>query len=229
MIQQPNFNYYSNPYFQNYNTPVIQQSQPVFNPIMADYYRNLIESKLPKTLQEVHDKYFPDLTYEEFNMSKEERNDYLYKNGKLEQLAKYGTDTNCGGIYNRIKDNQDFKELINSKYLNTANGFVRIINNLNTLEEKRQEKLKYNPNSYPSPYYVNVMKLPFNYYDYDMPDYLRMLNDFSKNEKLSDDLKQYYLFMKSDNLELYYTKLNKLNNSNNPIDILTEKNHFVKE
>ena len=39
----------------------------------------------------------------------------LYKSGKLEQLAKYGCWTNCGLIYNAIKNNNDFKELFSYK------------------------------------------------------------------------------------------------------------------
>ena len=165
-------------------------------------------------LNKVHITYYPDLTKEEFNASQSVRNDMLYNAGKLEQLAKYGSNTNCGSIYNKVKDNDDFKELINSKYLNNTNGFVRIINNLNSLDLQRQQKLTY----YPPLYGVNVIKnYTLDYQKYDMSDYLRMLNNFTKNNKISDDLKQYFLYMESDKLDLYYTKLDKLENAQNPV------------
>lgn len=165
-------------------------------------------------LNKVHITYCPDLTKEEFNASQSVRNDMLYNAGKLEQLAKYGSNTNCGSIYNKVKDNDDFKELINSKYLNNTNGFVRIINNLNSLDLQRQQKLTY----YPPLYGVNVIKnYTLDYQKYDMSDYLRMLNNFTKNNKISDDLKQYFLYMESDKLDLYYTKLDKLENAQNPV------------
>ena len=170
-------------------------------------------------LNKVHITYYPDLTKEEFNASQSVRNDMLYNAGKLEQLAKYGSNTNCGSTYNKVKDNNDFKELINSKYLNNTNGFVRIINNLNSLDLQRQQKLTY----YPPLYGVNVIKnYTLDYQKYDMNDYLRMLNNFTKNNKISDDLKQYFLYMESDKLDLYYTKLDRLENAQNPVAVLAE-------
>lgn len=170
-------------------------------------------------LNKVHITYYPDLTKEEFNASQSVRNDMLYNAGKLEQLAKYGSNTNCGSTYNKVKDNNDFKELINSKYLNNTNGFVRIINNLNSLDLQRQQKLTY----YPTLYGVNVIKnYTLDYKKYDMNDYLGMLNNFTKNNKISDDLKQYFLYMESDKLDLYYTKLDRLENAQNPVAVLAE-------
>ena len=62
-----------------------------------------------------------------------------------------------------------------------------------------------------------------------MNDFLKMLNNFCKNDKISDDLKQYFLQMKADKIDLYYTKLNKLSTSSNPLDILTERISYVNE
>ena len=59
--------------------------------------------------------------------------------------------------------------------------------------------------------------------------FLKMLNNFCKNDKISDDLKQYFLQMKADKIDLYYTKLNKLSTSSNPLDILTERISYVNE
>ena len=55
-----------------------------------------------------------------------------------------------------------------------------------------------------------------------MNDYLKMLNNFIKNGKISDDLKQYFLYKESDKLDVYYTKLDKLDKAENPLDILAE-------
>ena len=49
-----------------------------------------------------------------------------------------------------------------------------------------------------------------------------MLNNFTKNNKISDDLKKYILYVESGKLDLYYTKLDKLENSQNPVAILSE-------
>ena len=49
-----------------------------------------------------------------------------------------------------------------------------------------------------------------------------MLNNFIKNGKISDDLKQYFLYKESDKLDVYYTKLDKLDKAENPLDILAE-------
>lgn len=185
------------------------QGSSVFYPAPA--------SNISQTMENIHKTYYPDLTNEEFNAPEPIRNEMLYKAGKLEQLAKYGCWTNCGFIYNAIKNNNDFRELISSKYLNDVKGFVLIVKNLNSLEDQRQKKLTY----YPPMYGVNVQQMPlFNYSQYNINDYLRILNDFIKNDKISDDLKQYFLYKESDKLDLYYTKLDKLNKAENPIEIL---------
>ena len=140
--------------------------------------------------------------------------------GKFEQLSKYGSWTNCFATYNIIKNNNDFKELINSKYLNDAKGFVLIVKNLNSLELQRQKKLTYCPQIYG----INIQQIPpLDYAKYNINDYLRILNNFTKNPKFSDDLKQYFLYKESDKLDLYYTKLDKLDNTENPIDVLVRE------
>lgn len=199
------------------------------------YYQNPFVNAPPANqfatntnLDEIHKIYYPDLTDDEFNISDSERNALLYKRGKFEQLAKYGTYQNCGDTYNRVKDNPDFKELVSSKYLNNSQGFVRLINNLNSLESQRQEKLAV----YPVQYYgvnVQMVKPSIEYQKYDMKDYLKFLNNFVKNKNISDDLKVYFLYMKSNKLDLYYTKLNQLNDNCNLLDILTEQISYVTE
>ena len=213
MIQYPVYAQV-NPYQQNSPFYLPQASNPyqtgnVFYPAHV--------SNLPQSLESIHKTYYPDLTNEEFNAPESVRNEMLYKSGKLEQLAKYGSWTNCGLIYNAIKNNNDFKELINSKYLNDSKGFVLIMKNLNSLENQRQKNLTY----YPPMYGINIQQVPLiNYSQYNINDYLRMLNNFTKNNKISDDLKKYFLYKESDKLDLYYTKLNILDNIENPLDIL---------
>ena len=205
-------------YGQNYNSSV-----------NTNLYRQQLEHIMNTNLQHGYQLYYPDLTYDEYNASPLNRNVMLYERGKLEQLAKYGSFTNCGNIYNEIKDNSDFKELINSQYFKSPEGFVRIINNLNNLKIKRQQKLSYYYNPAYQKYYNANMNKPIPYEKYDMKDYLKILNDFSKNNKISDDLKQYFLYMKSDNIDLYYTKLDKLAESQNPMEILIYRMPYIEE
>lgn len=208
MIQYP-LNYSYNPYYRHN--------------IYADY----LNAKMQASANEFYKNYYNDLDFDEINLSMENRNKLLYSRGKLEQLSKYGTYTDCSGTFGRVKKNKDFQELVKSKYLNNANDFVRFINDLKTLEDKRAENLKY---FYP-PYGVNVSvyRKPIDYAKYDMKDYLRMLNDFSKNDKISDDLKRYYLLTKTGKIDLYYTKLDRINNSQNPVEVLAEKIVYVDE
>ena len=201
--QSGNINYPSQPIISNQNN--------TFYPVQP--------TNINKQLNEIHKIYYPDLTKEEFTASNDVRNEMLYKAGKLEQLAKYGTYTNCGLTYNKVKDNMDFKELIKSKYFNNVQGFVKIVNVLNNLEIQRQQKLTY----YPQINGVNIQKMPtLEYQKYDTTDYLRMLNNFTKNDKISDDLKQYILYKESDKLDLYYTTLDKLENNPNPMSVLLQ-------
>ena len=111
--------------------------------------------------------------------------------------------------------------------MSNSDNFVRFVNDLKILEDKRVENLKY----YHPPYGVNISmyRRPIDYAKYDMNDYLRMLNDFSKNGKISDDLKQYYLLTKTSKLDLYYTKLDRINQSQNPVEVLAEKIIYVDE
>lgn len=201
------------------NGTVYYPSQPVNQCQGANVFYPAPQTNIRKELESVHKTFYPDLTKEEFDATESVRNEMLYKAGKLEQLAKYGTYTNCGTTYSNIKDNQDFKELINSKYFKSAKDFVKIINNLNSLELQRQKKIIPKPPIYG----FNAIQFPsLPYHKYDLNDYVRMLNNFAKNDKISDDLKQYILYKESDKLDLYYTKLDILDKSNNPLVILTE-------
>ena len=215
MIQFPI--YTQVPPYQNKNVCYPPQTANIFQG--GNVFHPAPPTNISEELENIHKNYYSDLTKEEFNASESVRNEMLYKSGKLEQLAKYGSWVNYGDTYNRIKDNDNFKEILNSKYLNSAKGFMRIMKNLNNLEEQRQKKMI----PIPQIYGINIQLLPtLPYQKYDMNDYLKMLNNFIKNGKISDDLKQYFLYKESDKLDVYYTKLDKLDKAENPLDILAE-------
>ena len=204
-------------------------SQP-YNYYSSNNAYDRLNNLMNTDMNQIHSKYYPDLTNDEFSADVQTRNKLLYERGKLEQLAKYGDWTNCGILYNKIKGNNDFKEIINSKYIDNSQIFVRLINNLNSLEHQRQEKFRpYNYTFLYGGFYYNSVQRPIAYEKYKMNDYLKILNDFIKNDKISDDLKQYFISMKSDKIDLYYTKLDKLNLSDNPMEVLMEKLPFVQE
>ncbi len=194
------------------------QIQPRFQPL----YRNI-----QTDLKQIHTQYYPDLTDEEFALSKENQIKVLYERGKLLQIAKYGSNINCEQTYNHIKNNPDFKELSASKYYNNPEGFVGLVGTIDSLNKQRQEKLwQY---TYNSPYYLPIYSKPIPYEKYNTNDYLRLLNNFTKNEHLSDDLKQYFLSMKADKLDVYYTRLDKLQNNKDDLKILTEKIYYSQD
>ncbi len=199
--------------------------QPLQNP---NYYASQLYKSMSQNLEDIHKKYYPDLAADEFGLPQDKQNELLYKRNKLLQLAKYGTPTNYEITYNNIKDNKDFKELIDSKYLNNAQGFMTLLSSMASLEAQRAEKIT----TPIIPYYPNALvsyvpHLP--YEKYNINDYLQMLNNFVKNPKISDDLKQYFLMMKSDKLDVYYTRLNKINTASDPLKVLTENNAYSKE
>ena len=209
---------------------------PLYNPTSTYYQRPCVVPPPPvpilpesPSLEYIHANIYPELTTDEFYADETTRNNMLYNRGKFEILAKYGNyNDNCGEIYNRLKDNQDFKKLVSSKYLNNPQSFIRIIKNLKSLETQRKERLTVYPVQY---YGVNTQMYisPVNYQKYDMPDYLKFLNNFVKNKTISDDLKKYFLYMKSDKIDLYYTKLDKINENSNLFEILTEKIPLINE
>lgn len=179
------------------------------------------------SLKQIHTQYYPDLTDEEFALPKEKQNQVLFERGKLLQLAKYGTNTNCEQTYNYIKNNPDFKELSKSKYYNNPEGFVSLISAMDSLTKQRQEKLAmYN---YSSQYYLPIYSKPISYEKYNTNDYLRLLNNFTKNEHLSDDLKQYFLSTKADKIDIYYTHLDKLQNNKEDLKLLTQKLYYSQD
>lgn len=227
MLQvQPRF--YQPTYYQpTYYQPAVYPQQPQIaqkqmpQAQTADDYARLIEQQFKDySFSDIHAMFYPDLTDEEFNLpDNEQRNELLFKEGKFLQLAKYGTDTNCEQIYNSIKDNADFKDLSGSKYYNNAKGFVKLVNAMDSLTKQRKKELSWLQND--SPYCLASYSAPAHEYQkYDVNDYLKMLNNFAKNKYLSDDLKQYVLSNDVDKLDLYYSKLDKLQNNADDIKVL---------
>lgn len=158
------------------------------------------------------------------------RNELLFNRNKLDLLAKYGNDfcnVNGESVYKTYKNNKDFLEIKNSKYFNNAQGFTNLVRTMAVLDKDLKEKSLF-PYEYNQQYLANYCR-PIAYEKYNMNDFLKMLNNFCKNDKISDDLKQYFLQMKADKIDLYYTKLNKLSTSSNPLDILTERISYVNE
>lgn len=122
-------------------------------------------------------------------------------------------------LYNKIKDNNDFKELNNSKYFSGGEGFVKILDILLFLQKEREKEI--NSLFTPAPYGVAAQKTIFaDWKKYDTQDYLRMLNNFVKNPNASDDLKKYYLATKAKDIYQYYGKLDTLQNTSNVVDKL---------
>lgn len=196
------------------------QIQPRFQPMYINQLNNLTNT----SLKQIHATYYPDLTDEEFALSKENQNKVLFERGKLLQLAKYGSNVNCEQTYNQIRNNPDFKELSASKYYNSPDGFIGLVNTMDSLSKQRQEKLAMY--GYSSPYYLPIYPKPISYEKYNTNDYLKLLNNFTKNEHLSDDLKQYFLSMKADKLDVYYTRLDKLQNNKEDLKILTQQLYY---
>lgn len=174
---------------------------------------------------------YPDLAPDERNLlDTQKRNELLFSRNKLDLLAKYGNDfcnINAEGVYKNYKNNKDFLEMKNSKYFNNAQGFTNLVRVMAVLDKDLKEKALF-PYEYNQQYLANYYR-PIAYEKYNMNNFLKMLNDFCKNNKISDDLKQYFLQMKADKIDLYYTKLNRLSASSNPVDVLTERITYVNE
>lgn len=174
---------------------------------------------------------YPDLAPDERNLlDTQKRNELLFNRNKLDLLAKYGNDfcnINAEGVYKNYKNNKDFLEMKNSKYFNNAQGFTNLVRVMAVLDKDLKEKALF-PYEYNQQYLASYYR-PIAYEKYNMNNFLKMLNDFCKNNKISDDLKQYFLQMKADKIDLYYTKLNRLSASPNSVDILTERIPYVNE
>ena len=70
-------------------------SQP-YNYYSSNNAYDRLNNLMNTDMNQIHSKYYPDLTNDEFSADVQTRNKLLYERGKLEQLAKYGDWTNCG-------------------------------------------------------------------------------------------------------------------------------------
>ena len=199
------------------------QIQTPFQPM----YINQLNKQLNTDLKQIHVRYYPDLTDDEFALPREKQNQVLFERGKLLQLAKYGSSTNCEQTFTQIKNNSDFKELSTSKYYNNPEGFIELVGTIDSLAKQRQEKLAMY--AFSSPYYLPIYTKPIAYEKYNTDDYLRLLNNFTKNEYLSEDLKRYFLSTKANKLDVYYTRLDKLQNNKDDLGLLTQKIYYSQE
>lgn len=229
----------------NNNLTAIPQRvyQDVVQPVMQNIYPdavncvnqallfspNYVNSLIVPPPQRVYPKVnnpFDGVTEEERNLPREERNKVLFEKGKLLELSRCGSDTNCEVAYTILKDNEDFNELLNSKFFSKqsdkAEVFVKLVNIMESLRKQRENRLI---NDYLKFYYSNCLVLTYSNYELsNIGCYANYLNNFVKNEHLSDDLKEYYIDTQADKLEVYNSRLDNLQNDENDLELLTTKN-----
>lgn len=191
-----------------------------------------------KLFPEVSDP-FEGVTEEERNYTPKRRNAVLFQKGKLMELARCGSDVNCEVSYKILKDNKDFNELLNSKLFSSCEfdkhkAFVKLINLMENLRVQREDILikdykefakRHKNQTDCTPGYIPAPSYAYSEYEVaDIEDYAKYLNEFVKNEKLSDDLKEYYIATQADKLDTYYYHLNFLRDGSRKImDVLTKK------
>ena len=141
----------------------------------------------------------------------------LYDKKQFSALAKMGSNWNYENLYEKIKDNQDFNELINSKFYQGHNGFINILETMRSLDEQRNKKIG---NPFAGLPFNGIVTGPSRYEKYDIPDYLKMLNEFVKSPKYSDDLKAYYIATEGKKLDSYYGNLDTISKVTQPLDAL---------
>ena len=210
IYQQPN-------YYQPFIQPCIYQPQivvpqPQFNlpapPIYPEYD---IYSHDPNELDKF---YSPVICFD--NAEADIRKNLLYSQNKIQELLDFGANRQMKNIYPKIKDNTDFKELLNSKYYKNGIGFINLLDTIAYVKFRRDEKLK--PVNIPANIGFNPDTT--DYRKYDTADYLRILNNFVKSDKISDDLKRYYIAKESKNLYAYYDKMDKISESNDIVSTI---------
>lgn len=125
-------------------------------------------------------------------------------------------------IKQSINNNQDYLELKDNKFFKNIN----IPYLMSNLKRDRDYKIAINYDPYPRMPIAGTCtdwftpKTIVDYKKYDIPDYLKILNNFVKNDKISADLKEYYISKESNKLENYYTKLDKIFTVQNNREVL---------
>lgn len=175
---------------------------------------------------------FKGVTEEERNLPRKERNKVLFERGKLLELSRCGSDTNCEVAYTILKDNEDFNELLNSKFFSKqsdkADGFVKLVNLMESLRKQREDKLIEDYHGFYEVYLHTTLPSYSIYESSDIKDYIHYLNNFAKNEHIADDLKEFYIDTQADKLEVYHSRLDNLQNNENDLNELTTEHPFIK-
>ena len=201
---------YQYPNYQPFIQPCIYQPQivaplPQFNPPVSPVYSEFnICSNNPSELDKV---YSPVVCFD--SAGADIRKNSLYSQNKIPELLDFYANRQMKNIYPKIKDNTDFKELLKSKYYQNGVGFINLLDTIAYVKFIREEKLR--PVNIPANIGFNPNTT--NYSKYDTADYLRILNDFVKSDKISDDLKRYYIAKESKNLSAYYDRMDKISES----------------
>ena len=215
VYQQPNF-------YQQYAQPcvyppqiVVPQPQfipqPIVTPAPPIYPEYDIYSHDPNKLDKV---YSPVVCLD--SAEADIRKNLLYSQNKIQELLEFGANKQMKDMYPKIKDNKDFKDLLNSEHYQNGVGFINLLDTIAYVKFLREEKLR--PINLPANIGYNLDTT--DYKKYDTADYLRILNNFVKSDKISDDLKRYYIAKESKNLSAYYNRMDKISESNDVVSTI---------
>lgn len=161
------------------------------------------------------DKYYSPPVYSDY-VNADIRKNLLYSQNNIQGLLDFGANKQMKEIYPKIKDNTDFKELLNSRYYQNGTGFINLLDTIAYIKFKRDKKLQ--PVNLPANIGFNPDTT--DYKKYGTEDYLRILNNFVKSDKISDDLKRYYIAKESKNLSAYYDRMDKISESNDIVSTI---------
>jgi len=149
----------------------------------------------------------------------------LFQRDKKDLVLKTAFNSSYTDTYEKVKDNKDFQELLKTNYYSGTKGFINLVDTAQVLEQERVRRgggsylnnLSQNNHVLYSRPYIE----PINYSKYNVDDYLRMLNDFAKTNKCSDDFKRYIIATKSKNIDSYYKSFDKVNSNQDIVTLFT--------
>lgn len=142
---------------------------------------------------------------------------HLYDLKKYDEIINSVSQKKFSVIYSAIKDNEDFKELINTDCFSQLKGFFKLLDIMDKLKLQRAEKTK-------KPLEL-CYPLPTDYSVYDIPDYLKFLNNLVKSDA-PKELKQLYIDTKCSDIRVYYGILNNIENVKDVSALLLKRQHF---
>lgn len=214
IYQQPN-------YFQPFIQPCIYQPQivaplPQFNPPVQPIYP---QYNIYSQNNYEQDNYYPHPFYSPSADSDAKKN-LLYAQNNIQGLLDFAANKPMKDMYPQVKDNADFKELLTSKYYQNGVGFINLLDTISYLKYTREKELQPKqpiPGCHVDDFFKNLRT---DYSKYDTADYLRILNNFVKSDKISDDLKRYYIAKESKNLSAYYDRMDKISESNDIVNTI---------